>query len=471
MRRSAPTARVLAAFALAWLAPTAALRAQEQAPPPVPAPGPNERIETYPSGAVQRRYTVDDQGKRHGRCEEFAENGTRTLFAVYSHGLRDGEWKEWRADGQKVRYLQYHLDDLHGQCEEFHDNGRTASVGSYREGQRHGKWIETDRDGVRRKTAEYREGYLHGSLKITVRDKVVSKQTWRDGDLLQLDDLTPLPASQQQLRRELHAILAAAPSNLDKDDPLAAERQQALRRLAAYRRLCGLSFADLMLVPEWNLRCDAAAEACRRLGHLDHTPPQPPDMDPARYRLGYEGASHSNLASGGSLEASVDQYMDDSDGGNIDRVGHRRWCLNPPLRKTGFGHDGGYSAMWSMDESGNGKTAVDFVAYPPHGYTPTDLFDARRAFSIGTRKGAVKKDDLKVDITALDDDWGPTGKPLDLDWCSPAAGGFGGLNYIVFRPVGIEVSIGAKYLVEVSTDGGKTKEYRYLVAFCAPTDG
>src|SRR5262245_59268254 len=230
MRRPAPTARAFAVLALAWPSPAAAaLRAQEQAqvpppaPVPAPAPGPNERIETWPSGAVQRRYTVDEQGKRHGRCEEFAENGTRTLFAVYSHGLRDGEWKEWRADGQKVRYLQYHLDDLHGQCEEFHDNGRTASIGTYRDGQRHGKWIETDHDGVRRKVAEYREGLLHGSVRISVRDKVISKQTWRDGDLLQLDDLPPVPTPQHQLRMDLHAILAAAPTNLDKNDPLAAE--------------------------------------------------------------------------------------------------------------------------------------------------------------------------------------------------------------------------------------------------------
>lgn len=434
-----------------------------------PPPAARERIDTYPSGATQRRYEVDEEGRQHGRCEEFTETGTRTRLATYRHGVLDGEWKEWAPDGHKLRSFNYQAGALHGHCEEYHDNGRTASAGDYQKGLRQGKWLLSDRDGVRKQVSEYQKGQLHGPLRITLRDKVLTKQMWRDGDLLQLDDLPPLPIAQRALLTELRAIVDAPLPPLDPKDALAADRHAALRRLAAYRRLCGLPFAELSLVPDWNLRCDAAAEVCRRLGHLDHTPEQPPGFDAARYKLGYEGASHSNLAAGGSLESSVDQWMDDSDASNIDRIGHRRWCLNPPLQKVGFGHDGGYSAMWSMDESGGSPRNLEFVCYPPHGYTPVDLFSANRAFSVGFRKGSVpKKADLRVSVIPLDEDWLPAAAPLELDWCAPAEGGFGNVPCIVFRPVGIDVTIGRRYRIEVGKAGEKEPLLWYLVAFCEP---
>jgi hypothetical protein len=52
-------------------------------------------------------------------------------------------------------------------------------------------------------------------------------------------------------------------------------------------------------------------------------------MDDKRYQQGVEGAGHSNLAVSGAVVDSVDNYMDDSDPGNVGRLGHRRWCLNP----------------------------------------------------------------------------------------------------------------------------------------------
>ena len=45
--------------------------------------------------------------------------------------------------------------------------------------------------------------------------------------------------------------------------------------------------------------------------------------------------------------------MNDGDDYNIDRVGHRRWILNPPMEKTGFGwvygSHGTYAAMYAFD--------------------------------------------------------------------------------------------------------------------------
>jgi hypothetical protein len=183
-----------------------------------------------------------------------------------------------------------------------------------------------------------------------------------------------------------------------------------------------------------------------------------------------------------SLPHSVDSYMDDSDPSNIDRVGHRRWCLNPELRKTGFGSADGFHAMWSMDDSGKAPKGLAAVFYPPRGYVPIDMFAAGRAFSIaplheeraafvGMRFGEPKKDAFVARVQALDDDYVASGAPLPLDWCSTAGGGYGGSPCLVFRARDLVVEPGRKYLVDVSIDAGKNSAFRYVVEFCAPIAG
>jgi hypothetical protein len=46
--------------------------------------------------------------------------------------------------------------------------------------------------------------------------------------------------------------------------------------------------------------------------------------------------------------------------------------------------------------------------------------------------------------------------------------GFGTGTCIVFRGKGLRVAVGARYLVEVSADGGASQQYQYLVEFCEP---
>ncbi|GDY00716.1 hypothetical protein LBMAG49_00450 [Planctomycetota bacterium] len=450
--------RLLSPLAVLTLATV--LAAQSAAPP-------NERTETWPDGTIKQRHTVDEEGQQHGKLEQFAENGTRVLLATYAHGKRDGDWREWRDDGKKIRFLSYQQDQLNGHCEEFLPDGACISVGDYRRGLRQGKWLEIDPALLRRRTSEYRFGLLHGALRIQQKDKVLSRQIWQDGQLIQLDDLQPFPVPREQLRKELRSILAK-PSPVTAIDPLMSTRLDALHRLQAYRHLCALPWQTMTLVAEWNLRCDAGAEICSIIGHLDHRPTRPPAMDEARFKLGYEGTSNSNLAINGRLVDSIDSYMDDSDKTNIDRIGHRRWCLNPAMAKTGFGSAGQFHAMWSMDGSGSPPKGIANVCYPPRGYVPVDLFSAGRAFSIALLRGSTpKKEALVVHVQELDNDYLPTGELLPLDWCAMAGGNFGGASCIVFRPTGIAVEPGRKYLIDVSTDGGKTNDYHYLIELCA----
>ena len=266
---------------------------------------------------------------------------------------------------------------------------------------------------------------------------------------------------------------ALVPDEPIDGDEKSIDRLYTLSRLKAYRALCGLPWEHLTLDAKWNDLCDAAGEVLKALGKLSHTPEQPPGFDPDRFAEGYEGCSRSNLSSGG-MRGSVDAYMDDSDDRNIDRVGHRRWCLNPAMGKTGFGECGRWSAMWAMDGSGPSVGNKEAVLYPPPGYVPLDYFGARHAWSIQLLRGSSTKDKLRVEVFHLDEHYQAEGAPLELDWLDMAGGRFGGSACLVFRPVDIQVQSGERYRIQVSLDGGKSLAFDYLVEFIerAPdTDG
>lgn len=162
-----------------------------------------------------------------------------------------------------------------------------------------------------------------------------------------------------------------------------AKARAELARLNGYRYLAGLSH-DVKLDDElcWNAKF--GAELCRQVGRIDHTPPRPAGMDEATYRRGYEATTNSNLywtSGADGLTGSVDAYMDDSDPSNVSRVGHRRWCLNPAMAKTGFGAVGGYSAMWCFDRSGREARGA-IVCFPSAGFHPIDYFKPGTAWSV-----------------------------------------------------------------------------------------
>ncbi len=453
----------MAARAVIWRSGLAAVFAL-----PLAAQAPTERVETFADGTVRERCGLDAEGRAHGVFERFRADGICEVRGVFRAGLKHGQWTEFDAQGRRALVAEYRADQLDGRRETFHANGRRAELTTWRGGVQHGAFEEHDAEHVRSKVGAYRDGVLHGDLKITDGRRTLTRQQWVDGELVVLDGWRPFPVRQAELRASLAQILAEPPDpRLDPADPQAATRAAALRRLQAYRFLCRVPHDGMNLVAEWNDLCDAAAEACRRNRGLSHSPPMPEGMDPARYEKARVGAGRSNLATGGMVR-SVDSYMDDSDPSNIDRIGHRRWCLNPAMRKTAFGADGEYSAMWSMDASGSAPKGLDTVLYPPAGWVPVSMFGARRAWSVAPVRGSGLKEigTTKVTVRRLDADWLPAGEPLDLDHVGIADGGYGTGQCLVFRPVGVRNVVGERFLVEVSLDGGKTVAMRYVVAMC-----
>lgn len=461
---------------------------------PVATPLDEGVVETFwPGGGLRERYEVDETGVKHGEFTQYREDGSTAVTARYRDGELQGRYAELDEEGELLLEGMYEGGERSGYWRTYEDGVRTLSA-TYRKGVLDGRWESEEPDRSHKikatyrrgvldgrytesrpeerweRSATYKKGLLDGAAKIKVGNKVVSRRKWERGFLAQLDGRVPYPRSLPALTEELG--LARVVASGDREDPISADRQYALMRLKTYRALCGLPWRTITLDEKWNDLCDAASEVCQANGELDHTPEQPDGFDDDRYRQGYEGASHSNLANGG-LARSVDMYMDDSDPSNIDRVGHRRWCLNPSMGKTGFGAAGSWAAMWSMDGSGPSAKGVEAVLYPPPGYVPLDLFGPRHAWSIQLVKGKTpaSKEDIEVEVVRLDEVHQPRGEPLELDWKDINRGGYGGGPCVIFRPVDLQCRAGVRYGVKVSFDGGKSLAFDYLVEFVEAPQG
>lgn len=232
--------------------------------------------------------------------------------------------------------------------------------------------------------------------------------------------------------------------------------REALVALNQYRYLCGVP-PDVELKADYTELAQAAAEICALLGNITHTPSNPGLSEDA-YRKARDGAGRSNLAVGANLPGSVHMYMFDSDPSNIDRVGHRRWCINPAMRFTGFGIKERFSAMYSMDGSREEVPESDFIAYPPAGLMPAEYFGPRHAWhvSVNLRKYRIENAaEIKVALLPLKKGAPaptplvPPASALKLDAFHVDLGGMGGGPAIIFRSPDAQPAKGRRYAVVV----------------------
>jgi hypothetical protein len=247
-------------------------------------------------------------------------------------------------------------------------------------------------------------------------------------------------------------------------------QNEYIKRLKIYRYLCGLPFENLQWDDKLANLATHASIVCSKLNKLTHTPEHPPGMADAEYELGKTGCGQSNLFEGVVAPGPcVDGWMDDSDQSNIDRVGHRRWCLSPTLLKTGFGSSGKFAAMHVFDHSCPDNGEWDFVAYPARGYMPSEFFVNHSAWSVSPNpeKYAAPSKDVKVTIRAADAKLAPSGSPLTMDYLHMDTGGYGSGPAIIFRPAGNTPRDGA-YCVDITglkKKGGGDAEIHYIVHF------
>jgi hypothetical protein len=234
----------------------------------------------------------------------------------------------------------------------------------------------------------------------------------------------------------------------------ASQQDLYLARMRQYRYLCGVPFETLAFNARQGELALAAAGICARLDKLTHAPERPPGMTDAEYQLGKDGAGQSNLFMGRTDPSGcVDGWMDDSDPSNIDRVGHRRWILNPAMGTTAFGAEGKYAAMYAFDGSLKSVPEWDVVTYPTRGPMPVQFFGARHAWSISfnTRKYAIPpQSELAVSIRALNAKAEPQGDALTLDYVHLDTAGFGSGAAMIFRPKDLPLGQAGSYAVTLT---------------------
>lgn len=445
--------------------------------------------------------------------EEKYDNGQLKLKYEHLDGKKTGLYLEFYENGKPQVKARYKKDQLEGKYVSYHENGEPKIETSYKRGKLHGKYAEKDDTGNLLLEAEFSGDVLHGKRIVYDQGKPHSRQEWSKGELASLNGHRAHTRSKAQIEVSLRKIFKTRirMQGANKDHAM------ALRRLNAYRFLCGLP-ANIRLDQKETIYAQAAADVLLKLGQgLTHFPSNP-GLSEADFKTAATGAKMSNLAHFAMSNAhSVDMYMYDSDAQNIEIVGHRMWCLSQFMGTTGFGRaKDEYYAMFSMDQRGRNNKNWKIVRFPPAGYIPVDYFNGTTsgayAWSVALNSKFFKYDeDFTIEVYPLDENLdrgealvirekhvaepdkyfaklykdNPNNSSNNKKSKGRSGGGKGrpgskpkGLGgyptYLVFQPEGIEARAGNRYWAKlggIKTAAGKPLTIEYLVEFIDPVEG
>lgn len=274
-------------------------------------------------------------------------------------------------------------------------------------------------------------------------------------DYLKFSGATP---DNQVTYKEKPSIKAPYKAGILTDETL----NSAIKMLNQVRYIAGISH-NVLLNDEANAKTQAASLVNRVNNTLTHYPVKPSDMEDSLYQLGAQGAGSSNLGAGyRTINSSILYgYMEDGDSSNIDRVGHRRWILNPKMSATGFGYCEGYTALYAFD--GNNKSASEYGVAWPAQTMPTDYFGIYYPWSISMGY-QVNKDNVQVKLVRLSDNrtWNFSNSSVN-GYFNVNNTGYGQTGCIIFRPDNIEAySNGDKFQVTIT---GLNTPVSYQVSF------
>jgi len=240
---------------------------------------------------------------------------------------------------------------------------------------------------------------------------------------------------------------------------------QALAMLNQIRYIAGLD-AGVTLNDTYTQMAQTGSMLNAANNQLSHYPSRPSGMSDELYELGYSGTSSSNIAMTSwrsSLLKSLMMWMDDSDSSNIDRLGHRRWILNPTMQQTGFGYavsnsGAAYSSVYVFDYDYH-NTDVTGVAWPAT-EMPKRYFESSSAWSYSY--GSSLNGNVNVKLQCL-----TTGRERTWNFSSAASdgyfnvdnGGYGQKGCVIFKPDSISIQAGENYEVTITQDGTVIADY------------
>jgi len=288
---------------------------------------------------------------------------------------------------------------------------------------------------------------------------------------------------------------------------------EALAELNYVRWLVGVP-NNVILNDDYTNKAQHGAVLLDAIDTITHTPGKPSDMSEFFYKLGYEATTHGNLSfeqiqttryingikssskiSGSmTFSKSIKSLMDDSDPRNIRNVGHRRWFMNPRLKRVGFGISTrlGYVVAYVIEEFTKKKVLNQkeyaayqrwlkwpvndsFISWPTSKHNhPLTYFNRETAWSVTLNHDvfeAIKNNSVNIKLTRLND---------NKSWNFSKKYGSDGEFYIsdnkiaydeclIFRPNNIsKYNGGEKWLVEISglnRKSGESSKISYTVKF------
>lgn len=173
--------------------------------------------------------------------------------------------------------------------------------------------------------------------------------------------------------------------------------------LNVMRFIAGVGVQDVTLCPYATDYAQGAALVLNYKKTLTHTIYNDmPGINMWTLRCAQVGAKNSNLASGFNNPAHsvVMGYMYDTNEKNIGELGHRRWCLNPPMYLTAFGQVGNYGTMYATDKQLT-EASNSGICWPAPNM-PVEYFPADTAWSFSLCE-TVPADNVKVTLTRKSD--------------------------------------------------------------------
>ncbi len=245
-------------------------------------------------------------------------------------------------------------------------------------------------------------------------------------------------------------------------------QESAVDVLNYVRYIAGLSY-NLSYGSQYAPYAQGGAFASAIWGGLSHSPAQG-EMSDSFYEIAYTGAAASNLGQGYDNlgEAITQGWMEDGDSGNIDRIGHRRWVLNPVMTQTAFGFasfQGEYSAMYAFDNAFE-ETSTTGTIWPAQNM-PVDLFGSIFPWSY-TADMVASSSDISVKLTRLNDgkvwsfDQGDTdksGKYCAVALSSSSIIGQLFSTTVIFRPDPSDISYSPGDVFHVEIGGAVSASY------------
>jgi len=227
----------------------------------------------------------------------------------------------------------------------------------------------------------------------------------------------------------------------------------------------------IQILPDLNTKAQWGANLLRLHGSIDHRVPKPSQLTMDQYAIASQGTAQSNISKfygrrTDLVEMIHLQMIDDR--ANVWNVGHRRWLLNPYLRKVGLGFvqsgqiPTSYGAVVVSDQSGSRENPPAFVAWPsPHAF-PLELTTPSMPWSITLNPDQYQKpiaQNLTIELTDSSTGKSWTFQPEDNHVRRTDAefqANFCGRQYgfgpsIIFRPQGQNLySENTEYEVQIS---------------------